>query len=1045
MLVQHRASRDVTREATTHKVPKRLLRVVGCQVAELSIHPVSCSLDPVHVERVQRALGQIATDAMIDELAFDLRRSPPAIREDLPLVLRERSVVDPTTLFEICNDLIDQLRLEPALAQLLAELAGRVITARQKSHHTGFGIHTSLHRSTIEHMSSTTHVDAARDPHNARRVSTLIERPEIEQRVRERFDAGANPLLLCGPVGCGKSALAKHLVGDMADECVVVDCEDVDDPVTLRARIADAFGAAEGLDAEAVDRLIRARGDVVVVLDDFDRATACDTEVEGWRDAAPRARWIVTARRRVAVADVELVEIPPMTLGEAVALFEARARTVRPQFCIDEQTKPLIERLVSELDRIPFAIELAAARAHTLGPAAIVERLPQRFQILRDGESTLHAAISLSWDLLNDAERTALAQCTAFRGGFSLDAVEKIVQLDPTEPWVVDVVQSLVEQSLLRASEHPALAGEQRFDMLASIREFVVGHAPELAISAHDRHAQYFRDRAQAWTRAMRRKGGERARARVEVDQQNLIAAASRATGDAEAVELALLLDRSFRLRGTREIWERTLREAAERSTGRDPFLRARVARALGELHILVGAFESAADELAEAARLAESANERVALGWIMCLSADVARRSGAPSDAVAFALKAVQIAREVGQPNLERVALSHGAGASVDLGEHAAARQQIAALEEIAVGEDLRDEAALKKRLAYVCYYLGNQEEHRRLTQAALQDARASGDRRLEALCVQGLGDAAFARNDYEDARAWYLEALPQHRALGTLELEGALLGNLGAVHHRLNELDAARDCYRDALAIHRQTGARPYAMVVWFALGILELECGHREDADAALARSAELATQIQAVSDEAAVLMVRAWLHDDPDLMAAAAMRFAEAGDEGWAALCRGETDSLEGTPALIARLRTEPGVDPEAVSRSLHARAARACWQPSAEPAARREVDLVIDEGALWFEHAGVRIDLRRRKAPRRILAHLIDLRARAPRDAVDVYEAFEIGWPDEVATAEAAADRVYWAIRTLRKLGLEHVLLTSDEGYLLDPDAVIDVI
>ena len=90
--------------------------------------------------------------------------------------------------------------------------------------------------------------------------------------------------------------------------------------------------------------------------------------------------------------------------------------------------------------------------------------------------------------------------------------------------------------------------------------------------------------------------------------------------------------------------------------------------------------------------------------------------------------------------------------------------------------------------------------------------------------------------------------------------------------------------------------------------------------------------------------------------------------------------------------------------------------------------------------MWFERGTERVDLRRRKAPRRILARLVELRA--SDGALDVYEAFEVGWPDEVATPEAAADRVYWAIRTLRKLGLESVLVTRDDGYLLDPAAVV---
>ena len=97
-----------------------------------------------------------------------------------------------------------------------------------------------------------------------------------------------------------------------------------------------------------------------------------------------------------------------------------------------------------------------------------------------------------------------------------------------------------------------------------------------------------------------------------------------------------------------------------------------------------------------------------------------------------------------------------------------------------------------------------------------------------------------------------------------------------------------------------------------------------------------------------------------------------------------------------------------------------------------------VDLAVADDGTWFEAAGARVDVARRGAVRRILAALADTRRDVPAHALSVDELFEIGWPGERIPYESQVRRVYTAIWTLRTLGLEGLLLTRDEGYLLDP-------
>ena len=112
---------------------------------------------------------------------------------------------------------------------------------------------------------------------------------------------------------------------------------------------------------------------------------------------------------------------------------------------------------------------------------------------------------------------------------------------------------------------------------------------------------------------------------------------------------------------------------------------------------------------------------------------------------------------------------------------------------------------------------------------------------------------------------------------------------------------------------------------------------------------------------------------------------------------------------------------------------------------AEPAAfappRPAPRVQLGHHARWFEVAGRRpVDLSRRGPIRRILLALAE--AHATGRALDVAETVRAGWPGEILSSDAGATRVYTAIRTLRRLGLEGILLTRDAGYLLDPRALI---
>lgn len=101
-------------------------------------------------------------------------------------------------------------------------------------------------------------------------------------------------------------------------------------------------------------------------------------------------------------------------------------------------------------------------------------------------------------------------------------------------------------------------------------------------------------------------------------------------------------------------------------------------------------------------------------------------------------------------------------------------------------------------------------------------------------------------------------------------------------------------------------------------------------------------------------------------------------------------------------------------------------------------------LRLAEDGTWFETSAGRVDVARRGAVRRILSALGGHRTESGRP-LKVDELFDIGWPGERIPYESQVRRVYTAIWTLRTLGLDSVLLTRDEGYLLDPKQSLEIV
>ena len=254
---------------------------------------------------------------------------------------------------------------------------------------------------------------------------------------------------LTGPGGAGKTRLAgevvKQVAGRFADGAWLVELAPVQDPAQVPAVAAAALGVRQQPGVPAADALaqVLARQQLLLVLDNCEHLVGAAAELcTGLLLACDDVRVLATSREPLRVAGEARFRLAPLSLpgpddsaegSEAVALFADRARRADARFALDAETAPVVSRLVTRLDGMPLAIELAAARAEALGVAQLLDRLDDRFALLADGDRTapsrqrsLAAMVDWSYQLLGEEERRVFRRISVFPGPFTLEAADAL-------------------------------------------------------------------------------------------------------------------------------------------------------------------------------------------------------------------------------------------------------------------------------------------------------------------------------------------------------------------------------------------------------------------------------------------------------------------------------------------------------------------------------------------------------------------------------------------------------------------------------------------
>ena len=387
-------------------------------------------------------------------------------------------------------------------------------------------------------------------------LSSFIGRAAELARVRELLGE-ARLLTLTGAGGCGKTRLALQSAGGalehFPDGIWWIELAPVEDPELLGSAVLFALGLRERPGQAPVAVLsehLRERR-ALLVLDNCEHMLdSCAALVDPLLTSCPKLVVLTTTRAALGLPGELVYRVPSLTVPEerasaarlgkadAVRLFVDRASYARPSFALDEENASTIAAICRDLDGIPLAIELAAARVRMLSPDQIAKELDDRFRLLTGGgravaprHETLRASIDWSHELCSAQERILLRRLSVWTGGFSLEGAEAVSADEALDSRaVLEPLTGLVDKSLVDTEER---AGDIRFRMLETIRQYAAERLEEAGEVAaiHGRHLAWCLELAERAEPELVRHDGEAWLARLELEAPNLRAAVDRAVG----------------------------------------------------------------------------------------------------------------------------------------------------------------------------------------------------------------------------------------------------------------------------------------------------------------------------------------------------------------------------------------------------------------------------------------------------------------------------------------------------------------------------------
>ena len=631
-----------------------------------------------------------------------------------------------------------------------------------------------------------------------------------EQAVEDLVKAitqGAPLVTLTGTGGIGKTVVGRLVTEAIAESLDPVqavwscDLQAIRDGAGLVRALAKAVGVAAqpgraSDDIERVAKVLAGAGPSLLFLDNLEHLLEPASDaLSRLMAGAPEARFLVTSRRVLGHPREHIYPLEPLDKEAARELFIAAARRKNFHFEVHPSDLNDLDAIVSALDAIPLAIELAAAQSRTLSCRELSERLsrdaalpavPQPGEATRS--ATLRGAIESSWQLLSYEERLALTQCTVFAGGFSAEAAEAVIDVHQSPRSTLELLQSLVDSSLLRSVSLPGLPGRRRFVLFQSIYSFAAERLGELTSLGEltERHAEYFVNEGRRLAQQRATSLGHEAAKLLELEIENLllIVEESGFQNSERALQAVLALHPLILELGPPETYDQLLNVGLELASSSQLEERIELLLARAKWHRILGRslekieadVQSITDLAAEAEDPLLTARSRLYLvaAWLL--------PNGSIMEAERLTEEVAPVIEAQGKPEDQVLLCRHRSHCAEWLGRLEEAERFIRKALRISVQHKLiRVQALCRRNLGVVLCNLHRLEESEAVLKEALEFYQSSGDRRSYSSNLGLLGEVLLNLERPAETRALIAESLNVATALNDLLVLGLVRGLQG------------------------------------------------------------------------------------------------------------------------------------------------------------------------------------------------------------------------------------------------------------------------
>ena len=597
----------------------------------------------------------------------------------------------------------------------------------------------------------------------------------------------ARLLTLTGPAGVGKTRLALTAAAQMTDHfpdgVVLIDLAPIREPLLVLPTIALALGLSDTGSRPLPERLrdyLRERS-LLLVLDNFEQVLPAASALADMLANCPGLSLLVTSRVPLRLRWEWILRVGPLPVPDmnaplppldmlieipSIALFVERAQARRADFVLTATKAPLVARLASELDGLPLALELAAARLDALSLSTLARRLGDRLRLLRwaaadlpERQQSLEAAVGWSYDLLSESEQQLFRCLGVFSGQVTLPAIAAVIAAEApnavNEGRILEGMASLAEKSLVLTTwpyeygaEDNGAKGEEdaepTFTMLETVREYAWEQLERLGAleEACRAHARYFLSLAERadphlrghdqlpWYYQLEREHNNlRAALRWLLRQDGPDAVAERGAG----LRLASALGWFWWTRGYIVEGARWLVEALDRAPDADPVIRTQALCRAGAMLAYQGAFDQAKPMLEEALALARQSQNPSWIAEAISYQGLCAVYAGDVATSVPLLREALRRGQEVSDPHLMGMTLMFlGAAAFAQGDDEQAVAVYTESLTRFTMAGDRLFSVNLQLNLGWFAWRRGDLSSAARRIRTGIEASVISDNRRL-------------------------------------------------------------------------------------------------------------------------------------------------------------------------------------------------------------------------------------------------------------------------------------------------------------------------